>query len=333
VPSSNTFFTFVNNLFLKGITTGYPCGTVNEPCVPPGNLPYYRPGASVSRGQMSKFVDASQQVTTNSIITPFKITTNAARGVGVWGGTGGVGPSRDILDINTGLYGNATGASNSIGLLAVANNDNAAWFYTASNLYYALMTVRGGADIERGDGVLADALHVGGHMTVTGGCTGCTLSDIMMNTGTTDLHPGDVVALGTLAPEGTIVNDNAVAGVTLSAKAYDTGVVGVVDLRYIPGDPNAPMGTMQRTGGRDDNTTVVRPGEYMTVVTQGTYKLVKVDAGTEGIHAGDLLTTGTSAGAAVKVTDKVASIGAVLGKALGNLDSGVGYIPVLVTLK
>src|SRR4051794_8173895 len=141
VPPSNTFFGFVNNLFLKGIASGYPCGTVNEPCVPPGNLPYYRPGATVSRGQMSKFVDASQQVNTNSIINPFKIVTNAARGVGVWGGNGGVGPSRDILDINTGLYGNATGASNSIGLLAVANNDNAGWFYTASNIYYALMAV------------------------------------------------------------------------------------------------------------------------------------------------------------------------------------------------
>ena len=35
----------------------------------------------------------------------------------------------------------------------------------------------------------------------------------------------------------------------------------------------------------------------------------------------------------MKVTDKVASIGAVLGKALGNLDSGTGYIAVLVTLK
>ena len=30
---------------------------------------------------------------------------------------------------------------------------------------------------------------------------------------------------------------------------------------------------------------------------------------------------------------QVASIGAVLGKALGSLDSGIGYIPVLVTLK
>src|SRR5262249_26894308 len=119
VPPSNTFFTYINNLFVKGISSGYPCGSINEPCVPPLNLPYYRPGADVTRGQMSKFVDASQNVNTNSLVVPFKIVSNAARGVGVWGGTAGVGPSRDILDINTGIYGNGTGASNSIGLLAV----------------------------------------------------------------------------------------------------------------------------------------------------------------------------------------------------------------------
>jgi hypothetical protein len=90
---------------------------------------------------------------------------------------------------------------------------------------------------------------------------------------------------------------------------------------------------MQRTGGPDATAIVIRPGQYMTVITHGTYKLVKVDAGKTGIHAGDLLTTGETPGAAVKVTDKVASIGAVLGKAMSNLDTGTGYIPVLVTLK
>ena len=123
------------------------------------------------------------------------------------------------------------------------------------------------------------------------------------------------------------------AGAGASSQAYDTAVVGVVGMRYVQGDPSAPVGTAQHTGGRDDTATVIKPGEYMTVVTEGAYNLVKVDAGKDGIHAGDLLTTGSTAGAAMKVTDKVASIGAILGKAMGNLDSGVGYIPVLITLK
>lgn len=35
---------------------GYSCGGPNEPCVAPGNLPYFRPAATVTRGQMAKFV-------------------------------------------------------------------------------------------------------------------------------------------------------------------------------------------------------------------------------------------------------------------------------------
>jgi hypothetical protein len=332
VPSGDPFFGYVNTLFLEGIINGYPCGGPGEPCVPP-NLPYYRPGGNLTRAQMAKIINTSQNLSTEAIVSPFKIVTNAARGVAVWGGTGGSGPSHSVTDINAGLYGNATGLANSVGLLAVALHDNAAVFSSSAASSYSILVPNNGADIERGASGPTDALYVNGHITITGGCTGCALDEVMMNTGTTDLHPGDVVALGALAPEGTTVNGNPVAGVSTSSVAYDTGVVGVVGLRYTPGDPNAPMGTMQRTGGRDDNSKVVKPGEYMTVITQGVYKLVKVDTGKDGIHAGDLLTTGGSAGAAMKATDKVASIGALLGKAMGNLDSGVGYVPVLVTLK
>ena len=74
-------------------------------------------------------------------------------------------------------------------------------------------------------------------------------------------------------------------------------------------------------------------GGYVSVVTLGAYKLVKVDASFGAIHAGDLLTTSSHAGYAMKVTDKVAAIGAIIGKALGNLDSGTGTVPVLVMPK
>ena len=51
------------------------------------------------------------------------------------------------------------------------------------------------------------------------------------------------------------------------------------------------------------------------------------------IHRGDLLTTSTNPGYAMKVSDRVAAIGAVIGKALGDLENGSGTMPVLVTLK
>jgi hypothetical protein len=60
---------------------------------------------------------------------------------------------------------------------------------------------------------------------------------------------------------------------------------------------------------------------------------VKVDATFGAIRAGDLLTTSTTAGYAMKVSDKAAAIGAIIGKALGNLEIGTGTIPVLVMAK
>jgi hypothetical protein len=56
VPVGSTFFEFVWRLADRGIVTGYPCGGAGEPCVPPGNLPYFRPNANVTRGQISKIV-------------------------------------------------------------------------------------------------------------------------------------------------------------------------------------------------------------------------------------------------------------------------------------
>ena len=38
--------------------SGYPCGNP-EPCVPPGNRPYFRPGLTTTRGQLTKVVSES----------------------------------------------------------------------------------------------------------------------------------------------------------------------------------------------------------------------------------------------------------------------------------
>nr|MDQ5825600.1 S-layer homology domain-containing protein [Chloroflexota bacterium] len=52
VPSGSTFYDFVGCLACRGIVSGYPCGGTDEPC--PGS--YYRPGADVTRGQLSKII-------------------------------------------------------------------------------------------------------------------------------------------------------------------------------------------------------------------------------------------------------------------------------------
>jgi hypothetical protein len=59
----------------------------------------------------------------------------------------------------------------------------------------------------------------------------------------------------------------------------------------------------------------------------------KVTAENGSIHRGDLLVTASQKGYAMKGTDRSKMLGAVLGKAMGSLDSGSGVIEVLVTLQ
>ena len=56
VPPGHTFYDFIWRLANRGIVSGYPCGGPGEPCMPPDNLPYFRPSNNVTRGQLSKIV-------------------------------------------------------------------------------------------------------------------------------------------------------------------------------------------------------------------------------------------------------------------------------------
>ena len=59
----------------------------------------------------------------------------------------------------------------------------------------------------------------------------------------------------------------------------------------------------------------------------------KVSAENGAIHRGDLLVSSSTSGYAMKGTDRNKLLGAVIGKAMGSLDSGTGVIEVLVTLQ
>ncbi|MGA7733480.1 MAG: S-layer homology domain-containing protein [Chloroflexia bacterium] len=56
VPPGHTFYTYTQRLATRGFITGYPCGGPGEPCVPPDNRPYFRPGYDITRGQLAKIV-------------------------------------------------------------------------------------------------------------------------------------------------------------------------------------------------------------------------------------------------------------------------------------
>jgi hypothetical protein len=57
VPPGSTFYDYIYRLGSREYMEGYPCGGAGEPCVPPGNLPYFRPNNNATRGQISKIVN------------------------------------------------------------------------------------------------------------------------------------------------------------------------------------------------------------------------------------------------------------------------------------
>ena len=59
VTPTNPFWTWIAELASRNIISGYTCGGLGEPCVPPGNRPYFRWGQNATRGQMSKIAALS----------------------------------------------------------------------------------------------------------------------------------------------------------------------------------------------------------------------------------------------------------------------------------
>jgi len=91
------------------------------------------------------------------------------------------------------------------------------------------------------------------------------------------------------------------------------------------------------SGGSDQDPAIVlgrRPGEgrRRPIALVGR---VACSASAENgpIGVGDLLTTSSTCGHAMKVTDPLRALGAVLGKALEPLSNGAGLITVLVALQ
>jgi hypothetical protein len=56
VARTSPFYVFVETAYCHGVVSGYACGTPAEPCGAPISRPYFRPGASATRGQIAKIV-------------------------------------------------------------------------------------------------------------------------------------------------------------------------------------------------------------------------------------------------------------------------------------
>jgi hypothetical protein len=86
VPPSSTHYQWIDRLARLHVVGGYPCGaSPNEPCVGPRNLPYYRPNANATRGQIAKIV--SETVGFNEMLVGGGLVFKDANGTGpfdVW---------------------------------------------------------------------------------------------------------------------------------------------------------------------------------------------------------------------------------------------------------
>ena len=78
VPPASSFYTWIERIAQRGLIGGYPCGAELEPCVPPGNRPYFRPGNNVTRGQAAKIIYGARELVPTPTVTSTYLPTSTA---------------------------------------------------------------------------------------------------------------------------------------------------------------------------------------------------------------------------------------------------------------
>ena len=162
-----------------------------------------------------------------------------------------------------------------------------------------------GGDVFVGAG---DSRLIARVLTITGGSDFSEMFDVRSEI---KVKPGMVVAIdpenpGSLVPSSQ-AHDRRVAGIISGAGGVATGM------------------TMGQQGTMAD-------GEYPVALTGRVYCLV--DATDAAIEPGDMLTTSSTVGHAMKVDDPDSAAGAIIGKAMTSLDNGEkGLVLVLVNLQ
>ena len=183
------------------------------------------------------------------------------------------------------------------------------------------------------------AAYIRGDMTVTGSKSGYVV-DFAQSADTAPLELGDVVVVVGFADP--IIGGIPVILVKKADAANSTGVVGVVDRAVTVESVQLPASLDKEAVTQSESPRgamaphiryeekMATSGEYVSIVTLGAFKAIKVDASYGAIHPGDLLVSSPNPGYAMRADNPAP--GTIIGKALGSLESGTGTIPVLVTL-
>ena len=146
-------------------------------------------------------------------------------------------------------------------------------------------------------------------------------SSITIEGGADLAEPFKITSGDNEVPEGAVVviDDQNPGHLKMSGVAYDTRVAGVVS----GANGIRPGIQMQQQGILDGGKNVALTGRVY----------VQADAANGAINPGDLLTTSSTPGHAMKVTNHTQAQGAILGKAMTGLSKGKGLVLVLVTLQ
>jgi hypothetical protein len=156
-------------------------------------------------------------------------------------------------------------------------------------------------------GALISGAHTCCAITITGGCD--LAEPFPVSTPEQQVGEGAVM----------VIDEKNPGQLKLASRPYDTRVAGVVS-----GANGINTGIqMQQQGLMEGGKNVALTGRVY----------VQADAANGAIEPGDLLTTSSAPGRAMKVTDHVRAQGAILGKAMTGLSEGEGMVLVLVTLQ
>jgi hypothetical protein len=308
---------------VSGITTNYYLDYVKFVKAPLFMGGYVGIGTTAPYGQLNVF--GAGQATQNAFSTTGALGGTLYlqdSGGGAYnGGTIMFGAGQGAFAAIKGLLTNGT--NNTVGDIAIATRQ----ITTASTLTDALY-IQNSGNVGIGTTAPSAKLEVDGNVKLTSGsgatltfqdgtvqttaftgvlCGGDYAESVDVTGNRTNYEPGDVLVLDADNP-GKILK---------SIEAYSTAVSGIYSTK--PGT----VGRRQTTAKSPDEV----PMAVVGIVP------AKVSAENGPVKVGDLLVTSSTPGYAMKGTDRSRMLGAVVGKAMGSLDSGTGVIEVLVTLQ
>jgi hypothetical protein len=236
---------------------------------------------------------------------------NSGGGFGISGSTNSAGPSiQGDPNVVAAVWGNNSGTG--AGVKGTSSNGDGVLGYSGAP-NRAGVTAINESNGPSSWGLWAFGTPAGyfqGDVLVTGDL-------ILVNEGGDVAEDFDVEAAPLNAEPGTVLVIHENGNLCASDVPYDTRVAGVV----AGAGTLTPAVVLQRVPSRKHRSPIALVGKVFC----------KVDATFGEVVAGDLLTTSSTPGHAMKASDKSRALGAIVGKALAGLGAGPGLIPILVS--